>query len=98
MNRHLGVLFLSAALLAPAAMIAQEREHRAEEQNRNRYYDAQRHEYHEWTEAEQRAWRRYLEERHQRYHEWTRASKREQQAFWNWRHEHPEEARPPERR
>lgn len=98
MHRHLSVFFLSAALLAPAVLVAQDRDDRDHDRNSHRYYDAERHDYHQWNEAEQRAWRHYLEERHERYRAWEKANRREQQEYWRWRHAHPDAAIPPDRR
>jgi hypothetical protein len=86
MRRCVGVLFVSAALLAPVAL-AQDRDHDRRDQ---RYYDAERHDYHNWGDREDRAYRHWLEERHERYRDWARANRRQQRDFWKWYHEHPD--------
>jgi hypothetical protein len=89
MRSYLGIFALAAALAAPLAI-------RADEHDRDhdkRYYDARRHDYHEWNEQEGRAYHRFLEERHLRDHDWEKASRKERQEYWNWRHEHPDEDR-----
>jgi hypothetical protein len=60
----------------------------AQEHQDQRYYDADRKDYHEWNDNENRAYRHWLEESHKPYHEWTKASKAEQRAYWQWRHDH----------
>jgi hypothetical protein len=90
MFKHLAIITLGAGLLAtvPQAVLAQD-EHR-DEQRRDRVYDRDHKDYHEWNEAEQRAWRRYWEEQHRDFVDWQRASEEQQRAYWRWRHEHPD--------
>jgi len=76
-------ILLGGVLLCPLAT-------RAIGQEDHRYYDADRKDYHEWNENENRAWRHWLEEHHYKYHEWARADKKEQRGYWKWRHEHPD--------
>ncbi len=80
MSRFLAILALSAAVLVPSAM-------RAEDQ---RYYDAGHKDYHVWNAQEDRAWTRFLEEKKIAYHDWSKASRRERQEYWDWRHQHPD--------
>ena len=86
MRGFLSVLFLGAALLAPAGMRADDDHHGKD----HRYYDRDAKDYHEWNEHENRAYRRYLEENHRRYHEWAKAKREEQREYWRWRHNHPD--------
>ncbi|MBZ5726421.1 MAG: hypothetical protein LAP87_15650 [Acidobacteriia bacterium] len=85
MRRYLSALFLSAALITPVVLHAQDRD------RDHRYYDRDRKDYHEWNEREGRAYRHWLtEERHHKFHEWSKASRREQSEYWRWRHDHPD--------
>ena len=82
MRRFFGSLALAAALLAPAASFGAV----------HRYYDRDRHDWHEWNEAENRAYRHWLmEERHERrYRDYARLRAAQQREYWRWRHEHPD--------
>jgi hypothetical protein len=81
MRRLVGLLALSGALLVPVIGFADEH---------HRYYDRERHDWHEWNEHENRAYRHWLmeERREQRYREYRRLKVEEQRAYWRWRHEH----------
>jgi hypothetical protein len=82
MRRIASVLMLSGALMAPVLL-------HADDHHKNRYYDSQRKDYHEWNENEDRAYRHWVEaERHARYRDWKHASKADQRAYWQWRHAH----------
>ena len=87
MRNSFGVFLLSAALLAPVAARAYDDHDR---DNRQRYYDSYRHDYHQWNSNENRAYRRYLDERHEQYRDWARANSRQQREYWRWRHSHPD--------
>ena len=82
MVRYLNAILLGAALLLPAAMKADD--------HPKRYYDRDRHDYHEWNEHEERAYRHYLQERRHDYHEWEKADRKQQKDYWKWRHHHPD--------
>ena len=87
MRKFLGGLLLSGIIAMPVVMvptIARADDHP------QRYYDADRKDYHEWNENEDRAWRGYLKERRREYREFGKASKREQREYWRWRHDHPD--------
>jgi len=84
MRGYLQTMLLGAALLAPVGL-------RAYDDHPKRYYDTDRHDYHEWNEREQHAYQRYLEENRHARHEWKKANKKEQKEYWRWRHEHPED-------
>jgi hypothetical protein len=88
MRNFYAAVALSAALLVPAAM-------RADDHHRDKrvvvYHDRDNHDRHEWNEREERAYRHWLEqERHQAYRDWKHASKREQREYWRWRHANPD--------
>jgi hypothetical protein len=87
--RLIASLCLTAALLAPvaamAAPAAQDQDH-----DRNRVYDRDHKDYHQWDDHEKDAWGRFLTEKHRKDHEFTKASRKEQSEYWNWRHDHPD--------
>jgi len=77
-----GALLVSAGLIAPVAMMADD--HRGEK----RYYDREHHDYHYWTGDEDRQYRAYLVERHQAYVPFVRVNGRHRQEYFRYRHEH----------
>jgi hypothetical protein len=81
MRRFFGALVLAGVLLAPGAAFGEER---------HRYYDRTRHDWHEWNENEARAYRHWLleEQRERQYREYARLKAARQRAYWRWRHEH----------
>ena len=87
MHRFLFVsgLVLSAALIAPLAVKADDDHYRE-----RRYYDREHHDYHVWNDHEDRAYRVYLGERHQEYREWHKVNRSHQVEYYRWRHEHPD--------
>jgi hypothetical protein len=82
-------LCLTAALTAPVAVMAspaaQDQDH-----DRDRVYDRDHKDYHQWDDHEKDAWGRFLSEKHRKDHDFKKASKREQSEYWNWRHSHPD--------
>ena len=84
-TRYLSSLFLSVALLAPAALIAAP----AAQEDRG-VYDREHKDYHHWDDHENEVWKRFLVENHRKEHDFARANKREQAEYWNWRHSHPD--------
>ena len=82
MRGYLQTMLLGAALLAPVGL-------RAYDDHPKRYYDTDRHDYHEWNEREARAYRHWMQEQKRQYRDWNRASRRDQQEYWRWRHQHP---------
>ena len=78
-------LFLTTALLAPAAIRAN-----AAPQISVRVYDRDHRDYHNWNDNEDRSYRVYLGERHREYHPYAELRAKEQRAYWNWRHRHPD--------
>jgi hypothetical protein len=89
MKKLLLALPLGVALFAPTYTFAQDRDDHYRD-DRNRYYDRDHRDYHEWNANEDRAYRRYWEYRHRHYIEWERASEAQRRAYWRWRHEHPD--------
>jgi hypothetical protein len=81
-------LFLTAALVAPVAIMAGPAPQEARVQVR--VYDKQHKDYHNWDDNENRAWGRYLAQNHKNSHEFSNANKREQSKYWNYRHSHPD--------
>jgi len=84
-RRNFAAWIMGVALLAPAAMKADDRD-----DHPKRYYDSDRKEWHEWNDREERAYRRWLTEKHREYHDWAKANRDEQREYWRWRHDHPD--------
>lgn len=82
MKKFLGSLALGAMLLAPTASFAEV----------HRYYDRDRHDWHEWNEGERRAYRHWLmeERRERQYRAYARLNAERRREYWRWRHEHPD--------
>ena len=80
MKRFLGALVLAGVLLAPTSSFGKDR----------RYYDRLHHDWHEWTEHENRAYRHWLteEQRDRQFREYARLKAARQREYWRWRHEH----------
>ncbi len=96
MYRYFKVIAMSAALVVPLALSAQEDDHRDGRQNeqQNRRYEDKRHnDFHEWNGGEEQMYRRYLQERHRRYRDFAMENRREQNNYWNWRHSHSDDDR-----
>jgi hypothetical protein len=87
-NRYLVLLFLTAALAAPVAIMAVPAPQDAHDQNR--IYDKDHKDYHEWNDNENRAWQHYLSENHHKSYEFSKANEKQQSQYWNWRHSHPD--------
>jgi len=83
-NRYITSLFLTAALAAPVAIMAQEG------RSQNRVYDKEHKDYHNWDDNENHAWGQFLTENHKSSHEYAKANKKEQSQYWNYRHAHPD--------
>ena len=90
MHRYLHLAILSAALVVPITMSAQDRDRVSDSR---RYEDAAHKDSHEWNEKEDKAYRRYLEEQHREYRDFGKLNRREQQNYWNWRHRHMDDDR-----
>src|SRR5437660_1666203 len=77
--RYFKVFALSAALVVPVMVSAQEREHN----NQSRHYEDKAHnDSHEWNTNEDQAYRRYLQEHHMKYHDFAKAKRSEQEGYW----------------
>jgi hypothetical protein len=87
-HRYIASLFLTAALVAPVAIMAAPVPQEARVQLR--VYDRQHKDYHNWDDNENRSWRQYLTTKHRNSHEFSKASKRKQSNYWNYRHSHPD--------
>jgi hypothetical protein len=87
--RFIASLCLTAVLLAPVAVMAapaaQDQDH-----DRDRVYDRDHKDYHQWDGHEKDAWGRFLAEKHRKDHEFAKANRKEQSEYWNWRHAHPD--------
>jgi hypothetical protein len=69
-----GMLILPLAMLAAGSLPAQ---NRPDVSDRQRIYDRDRRDYHEWNNTEDRAYRRYWQGRHRAYREFSRLNARE---------------------
>ena len=83
-------LFLTAALAAPVVTLAVPATQDQDNHDRDRVYDREHKDYHQWDDHEKDAWGRFLAEKHRKDHEFAKASKKEQEEYWNWRHSHPD--------
>jgi hypothetical protein len=100
MSKFTAAIMLCAGLTLPLAAAPQhdrDDERREEHHERNRYYDQDRKDYHEWNEAESRAWRRYWEMERRPYTDWQAAKAEQRAAYWRWRHNHPDSVLWPDR-
>jgi hypothetical protein len=87
-DRFIGSLFLAAAVVAPALVVAEARAQEASVQVR--IYDRDHRDYHNWDDREDKAYRNYLGEQHRDYREYNRQNHTVQRHYWNWRHSHPD--------
>jgi hypothetical protein len=78
----LGGLLMSAALIAPMTVMADD--HHGE----RRYYDREHHDYHYWNADEDGRYRAYLVEQHRVYVPFVSVSGRRRQEYFRYRHEH----------
>lgn len=96
MNHYFKVLALSAALVVPVAVTAQDRDEqgrRHDNRQNRRYEDRAHNDSHAWDAREDQAYRRYLQEQQRSYRDFGRISRRERDNYWNWRHSHPDNDR-----
>jgi len=78
-------LFLTTALLAPAAIRAN-----PAPQGRVRVYDRDHKDYHNWDDRESRSYETFRTD-HPKYNAtFGRTRRSQQRTYWNWRHEHPD--------
>jgi len=87
LNSYFKTILLGTALIVPAAISAQDRDHDSHSQ---RYEDRSHHDSHDWNNGEDQAYRRYLQEHHKKYHDFAKAKRKEQDDYWKWRHSHPD--------
>jgi hypothetical protein len=85
-TRFIASLFLTAALVAPASIIAAPAPQAVGLQIR--VYDRDHKDYHNWDDREDRAYRAYLVEQHRSYRAYGKQSRRSQRDYWNYRHGH----------
>ena len=92
MHRYLAVLAVSAALIVPAAVTAQDRETpaQADHSKDRRYYDKSGKDWHEWNPNEDHIYRQYLHDNHRKDLEFEKANTRERADYFKWRHSHPD--------
>jgi hypothetical protein len=89
---------LTAALAVPSAISyaaawqdnGHQEENRRDDSNRNRVYDRDHKDYHNWDDNEDRVYRQYLVERHRDYRPFVEVKEKDQRAYWTWRHSHPD--------
>jgi hypothetical protein len=86
-RRFITSLFLAAALVAPATVIAAPARQASVQV---RVYDRDHHDYHNWDDHEDGLYRGYLTDQHITYRVYAKQSRRTQRNYWNWRHSHPE--------
>ena len=90
--RYFSPMLVVGALAMPIAskaMSGPQEDH--DRDHKNRVYDREHKDYHNWDENENRAWIRFNTENHRETHEFAKANRREQAEYWKWRHEHPDE-------
>jgi hypothetical protein len=87
-GRYIGSLFLAAAIVAPALVVAEAKAQEGSVQVR--VYDRDHRDYHNWDDREDRAYRHYLTDQHRSYRTYQRQHYRVQRHYWNWRHSHPD--------
>ena len=95
MKKNFGLtssLLLSAALLAPVAMSAQDRDHDRDDRAVNNYrvYDPGHRDYHNWNRDEDDAYRRWYGQNYngRDYRDYRKLHKKQQESYWKWRHDH----------
>jgi type III secretory pathway component EscR len=87
-HSYFKMILLSAAIVVPVAVSAQDRDHSDHNQQSRRYEDKAHKDSHEWDANEDQAYRRYLQENHRKYTDFAKTKKKEQNNYWNWRHSH----------
>ncbi len=88
MKKLLATLALSAAMLVPQMLLAQDHDRRDDHHDDRGFYDKHHKDYHKWDDHEDRAWRIYNEQHHRKYVDFQAANERDRQAYWGWRHDH----------
>jgi hypothetical protein len=78
-HHYVASLFLSAAIVAPGALMAIPVPQQVGVQLR--VYDKDHKDYHNWDDHENRAWGQYLTENHRNSHEYAKAHRKEQSQY-----------------
>ena len=90
-DRYIASLFLTAALMAPASIVAAPGPQDRDAKDQGRVYDKDHNDYHDWNNNEKNAWERYQREKHvKEHHDFSNADEKERADYWNWRHNHPD--------
>jgi hypothetical protein len=87
LHLYLGSLLVGVALIAPAAIQANDGDRSCPN---NGYYDRDRKDCHAWDDHEGRAYRAWEKAQHKTDREFSRLKDKEQSEYWKWRHEHPD--------
>lgn len=87
MHRLLNVALLSAALMTPVALRAQDHK------DDRKYHDKEHNDDHRWDSREDKAYRTWAKENHRKYTKFEKLKEDDQQNYWKWRHEHSDESR-----
>ncbi|HMF77189.1 MAG TPA: hypothetical protein VK604_16140 [Bryobacteraceae bacterium] len=90
MKKLLATFALSAALVVPQIVMAQDHDRRDDHdrQDDRGFYDKHHKDYHKWDSHEDRAWHIYEEQHHRKYVDFNAARESDRQAYWAWRHNH----------
>lgn len=88
MNRHLTVLFLSAALAGSVPVRADE--HQSDSQTK-RYYDKDGGDYHQWNQHEDQVYHQYVTDNHKKDQDFAKTNPTEKKDYFKWRHDHPDQ-------
>jgi hypothetical protein len=86
-HRFIASLFLAAALVAPATIIAAPG---PQVSLQVKVYDKDHHDYHSWDDHEDAAYRAYLTDQHRTYRVYAKQDHKTQRDYWNYRHSHPD--------
>jgi hypothetical protein len=81
---------LLGALVAPAALCAQDRDHDHDRDANRRVYDRQYRDYHNWNGNEDQRYRQWYGNQYngREYRDYNRLSHKQQNDYWKWRHKH----------
>jgi hypothetical protein len=82
----LGSLFLSGALMAPMAIVA----NAAPQGISVRFYDRDHKDYHNWDDREEHSYGIFRSEHPDYDSHFAKAKRKQQREYWKWRHEHPD--------
>jgi hypothetical protein len=80
MRRIVGTIVMSAFLMSPAFLMADDHD--------KRYYDKEHKDYHHWDAREDKAYHVYWEQNHHPYRDWGKINDHDRADYWRWRHEH----------